>query len=393
MPVISAPTLDETLLDIVDTAIAITASDFGNIQLLDSSHTLRIVAQRGFPQYWLDYWESVSEGQGTCGTSLKSADMVVVEDVRQSPIFSGKSLEMQLSVGVIACLSIPIFCRAGKILGMFSTHYKRPYRPDEKATKLLRALSRQAADSIELHKLHGALNKAIAQREDFISMASHELKTPLTALKLQNQLYQMLLREGKLTPERIQKMLDQSADQLARLEGMLSELMDITSIRLGVIHLKRKMVNLGDVIRKNLERFPSFEFSEKCKVQSSCDLRRLEQILVNLLTNAQKYGLGKPVVVELDRIGNEAVVRVIDHGIGISEKDLTRIFNRFERCGTKTAGGLGLGLYIAKQIAEAMGGTIRVESELGKGSTFTATLPISTEAGDFEAKLIGTPRQ
>ena len=143
--------MENVLGEIVEAAIAISGADFGNIQLLDTqSSTLKIVAQRRLPKWWVDFWNEVSEGHGVCGTALVRGERVIVEDVEQSPIFVGTpALEIQLKAGVRAVQSTPLIGRSGKPLGMFSTHYKAPHRPDGRALRLLDLLARQAADIIE----------------------------------------------------------------------------------------------------------------------------------------------------------------------------------------------------------------------------------------------------
>jgi PAS domain S-box-containing protein len=143
--------LEQCLAEIVDVAIAISGADFGNVQLLDpKTRGLRIVAQRGFPQWWLDFWETVPPGQGTCGTALELGKRVIVEDIERSPIFVGTpALEIQRRAGVRAVQSTPIVSRNGQPLGMFTTHYKAPFRPDARALQLLDLLALHAADIIE----------------------------------------------------------------------------------------------------------------------------------------------------------------------------------------------------------------------------------------------------
>jgi PAS domain S-box-containing protein len=154
--------LEGALGEIVEAAIAISKADFGSIQLLvPGTSTLRIAAQRGFPQWWVDFWDQVVAGQGACGTALKRGERVIVEDVEQSPVFAGTpSLEIQLRAGVRAVQSTPLFSRSGKLLGMFSTHYKRPHRPDERTLKLLNLLARQVADIIERAQIEEALRQS-----------------------------------------------------------------------------------------------------------------------------------------------------------------------------------------------------------------------------------------
>jgi PAS domain S-box-containing protein len=151
--------LGASLGEVVETAIAIADADFGNIQLVDSATgTLRIVAQRGFPQWWIDYWNEVSVGQGACGAALERGERVVVEDIEQSPIFAGTRVrQVQLKAGVRAVQSTPLIGWSGQLLGVFSTHYKVPYRPDARALKLLDLLAGQVADFIERAKTEEAV--------------------------------------------------------------------------------------------------------------------------------------------------------------------------------------------------------------------------------------------
>jgi GAF domain-containing protein len=153
--------LGPILGEIVDVAMAISSADFGTIQLLDpQSSDLRIVGQRGLPQWWLDFWDKVAKGQGTCGTALERGERVIVEDVERNPIFVGTpALEIQLRAGIRACQSTPLYSRSGKTLGMFSTHYKKPQRPNERALRLLDLLARQAADIIERAQMPTAVRQ------------------------------------------------------------------------------------------------------------------------------------------------------------------------------------------------------------------------------------------
>jgi PAS domain S-box-containing protein len=154
--------LEPILAEILDAAIAISEADFGTIQLLDpTTGQLRIMAQRGFPAWWLDYWNVAGRGHGACGTALERNERVIVEDVAQSPIFAGTpACDIQLRAGVRAVQSTPLVSRPGKPLGMFSTHYRSPRRPDERALRLLDLLARQTADIIERMRTEGALHES-----------------------------------------------------------------------------------------------------------------------------------------------------------------------------------------------------------------------------------------
>jgi len=166
----------ETILDqIVDVAIKISGADFGNIQLLDpKSSDLRIVTHRGFPQWWVDFWNQVSKGQGTCGTALEQRARVIVEDVEQSPIFVGTpALEAQRQANVRAVQSTPLISQSGKLVGMFSTHHKRPHWPDEHAQRLLDLLARQAADAIERSQYQTSLRESEERFRALVNASSY----------------------------------------------------------------------------------------------------------------------------------------------------------------------------------------------------------------------------
>jgi PAS domain S-box-containing protein len=143
--------LHGVLDEILEAAIAITEADFGNIQVLDArSSDLEIVAARGFPPWWIEYWNRAGKGQGSCGTALRRNERVIVEDVAESPIFNtSDALGIQLRAGVRAVQSTPLVDRSGMLLGMISTHYTRPHRPSERALRLLDLLARQAADILD----------------------------------------------------------------------------------------------------------------------------------------------------------------------------------------------------------------------------------------------------
>ncbi|PWU07292.1 MAG: hypothetical protein C5B51_10315 [Terriglobia bacterium] len=177
--------LEPILDEIVDAAIAISDADFGNIQLLDpKSGDLTIVAHRGFPTWWLEFWNVVARGEGTCGTALERGERVVVEDVEHSPIFTGKpALEIQRRAGVRAVQSTPLVSRSGRPLGMFSTHYQTPHSLDDRALRLLDLLARQAADIIDK-----------AQAEDTIAGAvqrlnAHMDNSPLAVVEFDPQFH------------------------------------------------------------------------------------------------------------------------------------------------------------------------------------------------------------
>ncbi|MCP3140482.1 ATP-binding protein [Pyxidicoccus sp. QH1ED-7-1] len=247
----------------------------------------------------------------------------------------------------------------------------------------LDALSLQCAQALERAELYRDSQAAVRLRDEFLSVASHELKTPLTSLGLQHVLIERAVSEGVL--DKAHARLAASVRQVNRLGSLVGSLLDVSRISLGKLALEPSEVDLAQVVKDGLERMeavflqagsiprPSLEPG----VRGWWDGSRLEQVVVNLLSNAVKYGAGKPVVIQVDSEPGWGRLCVRDEGIGISAEALSRLFGRFERgVSDRHYGGLGLGLYISRQIVEAMGGTITVQSELGHGARFTVRLPL-----------------
>lgn len=228
------------------------------------------------------------------------------------------------------------------------------------------------------------LNKAIAARDEFLSIASHELKTPITSLKMQLQMTKRSLesQKGKLEAEKIDKALDFSTKQVDRLTVLVEELLDITRLDSGKFRVDYEEFDLSELIHHVVERMsvnllegPKEKINSSLKV--TADRFRIEQVIVNLISNALKYGNDKPVKVSVFQEGKFAKIIVEDQGIGISPDKINIIFERFERAiGHENISGLGLGLYIAREIILAHHGRIEVTSKLGEGSCFTVYLPI-----------------
>jgi signal transduction histidine kinase len=234
------------------------------------------------------------------------------------------------------------------------------------------------------------LNAAVQSRDEFLSIASHELRTPLTALKLQLQLMLRLVQqapgEGEGARKRVEDLAVQALGQSKRLTSLLDELLDLTRLRVGKLELKKERCDLAAIaceavnqLGEEAARVGSLVTVETPRpVPGYYDSLRIMQVLTNLVSNAIKYGDGKPIRVSAKQEPEgRAVVSVKDHGPGIAPEHQEKIFERFERgSADRKIAGLGLGLYITKQIVEAHGGTIQVRSLPGAGSEFVIELPI-----------------
>ena len=385
------------LLEIVDAAIAITAADMGNIQLLDrGSGALKIEASRGFDTPFLEFFDAVHDGQAACGSAMRGSERVIIGDVAASPLFVGTpALDVLLAAGVRAVQSTPIAARSGRLVGMLSTHYRTPRRPADRDLHVLDLLARQAADWIERTQAEEALRQAKEaaeaanrSKDEFLANVSHEIRTPFGAILGMTE----LVLDTPLTDDQRQclETAKSAADELLRL---VEDLLDFEKIEAGKMELVPAdfslRATLGDAVRtlsvrardKGLELVRHVEADVSDALIG--DAGRLRQVLLNLIGNAIKFTREGRVSVRVEVADGTApegktVLRfmVTDTGIGIPPDGRERIFRAFEQAdGTTTRryGGTGLGLTIAARLVDLMSGAIGVESEPARGSTFSFT--------------------
>ncbi|QRN97008.1 AAA family ATPase [Archangium violaceum] len=288
-------------------------------------------------------------------------------------------------LGARSSMIVPLVA-CGQTFGVLSAVSSTPGRRYGGADlKLVQEVARRAAIAIDNARLYRKTQEAIRVRDEFLSVASHELNTPMTSLTLTLQSMDRAFRAGRsIDPQTMGRLVERSLLQGARLCRLNRDLLDVSRLHAGQLPLELEDVDLGAIVREVVEQF-KLEFSQAgCpltmrdggRIVGLWDRSRVAQILTRLLSNALKFGAGKPIEIFLGEEAGMARVAVRDHGIGIDPTRQGRIFERFERAvSDKHYGGLGLGLYISRWIAEAHGGTIRVQSEPGAGSTFILELP------------------
>jgi signal transduction histidine kinase/CHASE1-domain containing sensor protein len=286
-------------------------------------------------------------------------------------------------------LAVAVKSKSGEVIGALFYGHERPSIFSEREKDLIQGLSQQAAIAIENATLFQKAQKAIASREEFLNIASHELKTPITSMMLQFQsASRMIERENPIvyTPESVNKRVAISSRQLDKMLKLIEEMLDSSRISLGKFELQKTTFDFRKLAKELLERYEeqfrgqdvsvSIDLGPDEEVRFSGDEYRLEQVLSNILNNAIKYGDGSPIAVKFSWDAQEIRLSVKDQGSGISKENLPKIFERYERLVSATnVSGLGLGLYISKNIVEGHGGEILVKSELGHGSTFEVRLP------------------
>lgn len=240
--------------------------------------------------------------------------------------------------------------------------------------------------AIDSSLLYRSAQEAIQTRDEFLSIASHELRTPLTSLLLRLDAIERSAKEGRPVDARyVESSLDVIQRQAKRLSTLVEQLLDVSQMRRGRLDLHREEADLAEILREVSGRLAgslalagcSLSLCAPAPVVGHWDRLRMEQVITNLLSNAIKFAQSTAIEAGVEADATVARLFVRDRGMGIAPLDHERIFERFERAASpKHFGGLGLGLYITRQIVEAHGGTIRVSSAPGEGSTFLVELPL-----------------
>lgn len=242
-------------------------------------------------------------------------------------------------------------------------------------------------DIEEQRRQAAELHEAVQARDVFLSVASHELKTPMTPLALRLGMLHHQIQSGAMTPDTALRDLEVALRQLKRLDVLVEGLLDVSRISQGRLSLRVEPVDFAAILRGVIEDLApqgaragsTLQVQLPDTLPGRSDRMRLGQVFTNLVSNAIKFGDSQPIDVQMERRGEQVLVTVVDRGIGIASEDLQRIFGRFERAvSSRHFGGLGLGLYVTRQIVEALGGEVSVTSDVGQQTAFRVALPVSS---------------
>ncbi|MCY1078861.1 AAA family ATPase [Archangium lansingense] len=391
-----AESLDfETTLAKVTRSVVPYLADWCVVDVVEKDGTIRPVTMahadpakekllRELMQKYPPSWDSPE----TLSRALRTGQPVLLADIDEgvarqvNPSRQEGYFDLLRAIEVRTGMIVPLVAR-GKTLGAIifaSSTEGRRY--GEAELHLAQELARRAAVSIDNARLYGESQAAIQLRNEFLSVAAHELYTPITSLRLSVQ--GLLRRSGPELPESLTRSIRSAEAQTRRLAKLIDELLDVTRIQAGRLHLHLERVDLASVVRDVVERMHEPISRAQCslslrlqeEVTGHWDRTRLEQVITNLLSNALKFAAGKPISISLERFADTARLRVSDQGIGIPPDRLPHIFERFERAvSVEHYGGLGLGLHIVREIVSALGGSVRAESKPGEGTTLTMELP------------------
>lgn len=368
-------------------------ADAGAVVTLSSDgKTLSLLSSEGYSPEMLKGWDTFSaDHESPVGDAIRENKPIWVES-RSELVRRYPKVNLHAENRGQSFAAIPLTV-SGRVMGGITLSFteQRIFSREDQAFCI--SLARQCAQALNRAELYDLSQQAVLVRDEFLSIASHELRTPLTPLKIQIQGLTRLLAQQKLVlpeQERFDRMIGTANSQVIRMTRLIDELLDVTRIGTGNLKLDYSRNDLSKLVRDVVDRFGG----ELTNIDSAIDLQlepdligsfdpfRIEQVLTNLLTNAMRYGPGKPIHISTRRLpSGEAELEMRDEGLGIAPIDQKRIFERFERASSPlNYGGLGLGLYIVEQIVQRHQGKIRVESELGKGASFIVLLPLEPPA-------------
>jgi signal transduction histidine kinase len=285
------------------------------------------------------------------------------------------------SAGVSAAMGVPL-CIGGRAFGAMTLFAVAGRHYDSDDLALAQEVASRLAAALEQARVHGIAREAISARDEFLGLVAHELRTPLTSVQLMTD--EMLRKAQRSGDASEQTKSEAIARQVRRFCDVVEHVIAAMSVRAEGVTLALGACDLEAVVESAVGRTADRARREGCPIAVSAspvigrtDGALLERALIALIDNAIKFGARKPIEVSLRSAGPDAELRVRDHGLGIAPDRLSEIFAPFERAVSKEHfGGLGLGLYVAKAIVDAHGGSIAVESTLGEGTTVVVRLPL-----------------
>lgn len=277
---------------------------------------------------------------------------------------------------VVSYLAIPVISQTGIVIGGLFFGHPEPAMFKEEHELLVAAIASQASIALDNAKLYEEVRALNSKKDEFIGFASHELKTPLTTISGYLQLAKQMSQLPMNAVDKIEK-------QVNRLQGIINDLLDISKIQAGRLDLNFTRINLNTFVRECVEALNPADHVINTEIPSdeisiSMDVQKMSQVLINLLSNAIKYSAaGTTISLTAIRIGDQIKISVRDQGIGIASQHLDKIFNQFYRVAkSSNTEGMGIGLYIAREIMEGHSGKIWAESEEDKGSVFHILFPM-----------------
>ena len=379
-------TLDvgEILQKVINITTVVTDADFGVFFYNESTQSSSIYykcsgkAKEVFELFFKNnepFFKSIFNSDG----AVRFYDVLKEAEYENAKLYH----QMKNQLPFLSYLSVPLISKSGLVIGGLLYGYSKPLNNITEHEGLLTGVSGQASGALDNAALYEQVRKLNSKKDEFIGLASHELKTPVTSL----QGYLQIVYKALPDNERIKNFIHNALKQTGKLSRLISDLLDVSKIETGQIPLCLTSFDLVAFVKELIDMMQYTTKSHQIVLNSdldhltiSADKDRIERVIINLLSNAIKYSpKAKLVNVSVSRKSERVRIAVQDFGIGIKEEHHADIFSRFYRVEEIDAhiSGLGVGLYISKQIISQHNGNLLVESEPGKGSTFTFELPVN----------------
>lgn len=371
---------------VTDATTQITGAAFGAFfynQLDDRGESYMLFTLSGAPR---EAFEKFGMPRNTAifNPTFSGEEIVRSDDITKDPRYGHNSPHHGMPKGhlpVVSYLAVPVISKSGNVIGGLFYGHPEPNRFTSEHEKLVAGIANQASMALDNAKLYEEVRSLNAKKDEFIGLASHELKTPITSLGGFLQIINKRMPEGDLNKSFVEKALNQAN----RISALIGDLLDVTKIESGQLPLTYTSFDLVSLVRDVIEQLQVTTrshhiafYNDSASMIIKADRQRLEQVVINLLSNAIKYSpVADLIKVFVSSNKAQATVRVQDFGMGIKAEQQGRIFSRFYRAEgiDDHISGLGIGLYISKEIINRHQGQLLVESEYGKGSVFTVTIP------------------
>lgn len=381
LAIISEPNLETRLERILDVMLELLRTPYGHIALVDPvRQDIELVAARGNRSQVVGL--RIPPGAGLLGAVIASnRPLRVVDATRDARVYLLQSVEQE---DMRAWLGVPL-ADAGGAFGALVTSARRPGLFGDEEERRLVSLATLVSAAVREARLHRDLEHAIRMREEFLSAAAHELKTPVTSMRGFSQLaVRQIDLQGQINPAIVRQALRVIDQQSERLTRLVAQLLDVTSLDAGKLALSRAPTDLSQLVHGVIASVATRAGSQQLEVRASpglvasVDPLRMEQVLSNLLDNALRFNPNeRPIELELALAHSTmARISVRDHGVGIPPAEHDRIFERYYQSSESGRGGLGLGLFVSRKIVELHGGRLDMESPADGGARFVIHLPI-----------------
>ncbi|MDB4924017.1 PAS domain S-box protein [Mucilaginibacter sp.] len=385
---ISAGLDTESILQkVTDATTQLTGASFGGFfhnQVNEKGESYMLYTLSGAPR---EAFEKFGMPRNTTvfASTFNGEGIVRVDDITKDPRYGKNPPYAGIPEGhlpVISYLAVPVTSKTGEIIGGLFFGHPEPAMFKKEHEQLVAGVAAQASVALDNAKLYEEVHVLNAKKDEFIGLASHELKTPVTSISG----YLQIIKRNLSSDDRNKAFISKALQQVNKLTTLISDLLDVSKIQTGKLPLSYTQFDLVDMLTEVIEMMQQSYNSHKIELQYDmqpillrADHQRMEQVIINLITNAVKYSPGTDkVIIKAAILGNKINVSVQDFGIGIAKNQQERIFSRFYRVENLAAhmSGLGIGLYICHEIISRHKGKMWVESKLGKGATFSFELPI-----------------